>query len=106
MRTVARRFRVSVATVQLSVQRVNHQRLNRVDWTDRPPVPRTIRRTDAALEDLVLTLRRARQGTHALGEFGAIAIRRALLQRALLAVPSLLTPGRSLVRRRALDARQ
>src|SRR6266511_1559332 len=43
LRTVARRFRVGVATVQLWVPRASHQRLARVDWADRPPIPRTIR---------------------------------------------------------------
>jgi glycosyltransferase A (GT-A) superfamily protein (DUF2064 family) len=103
---VARRFRVGVATVQLWGQRARHQRLDRVDWTDRPPIPRTIRRTDTTLEDLVLTVRRERKETSALGEFGAAAIQRALRQRGIPVVPSLRTLGRILARRGALDARQ
>jgi hypothetical protein len=103
---VARRFRVGVATVQLWVRRARYQRLNRVDWADRPPIPRTIRRTDTALEDLVLTVRRELKESSALGEFGAAAIRRELLQGGLPVVPSLRTIGRILARRGALDARQ
>jgi hypothetical protein len=106
LRTVARRFRVGVATVQLWVRRARHQRLNRVDWADRPPIPRTVRRTDTALEELVLTVRRELKETSALGEFGAAAIRRELLQGGLPVVPSLRTIGRILARRGALDARQ
>ena len=106
LRTVARRFRVGVATVQLWVRRARYQRLNRVDWADRPPIPRTIRRTDTALEDLVLTVRRELKESSALGEFGAAAIRRELLQGGLPVVPSLRTIGRILARRGALDARQ
>jgi hypothetical protein len=106
LRTVARRFRVGVATVQLWVQRARHQRLDRVDWADRPPIPRAIQRTDRALEDLVLMLRRELQESRALGELGAVAIRRELRQRGIPAVPSLRTIGRILARRGALDARQ
>jgi hypothetical protein len=105
-RTVARRFRVGVATVQLWVQRARHRRLDRVDWAERPPSPHTIRRTDAAREDLVLTRRRELQDINALGEFGALAIRREWLQRGIPAIPSVRTSGRILVRRGALDARQ
>lgn len=105
LRTVARRFRVGVATVQLWVQRARHQRLDWVGWTDRPPIPRTIRRTDTVLEDLVLTVRRALKETSALGEFGAAAIQRELLQRGIPVVPSLRTLGRILARRGVLDAR-
>jgi hypothetical protein len=88
LRAVAHRFRVGVATVQLWVQHPRHQRLDRMDRADRPPIPRTIRRTDAALEDLVLTRRRELKDTSALGEFGAAAIRRELLQRGIPTVPS------------------
>lgn len=77
-----------------------------MDWADRPPIPRTIRRTKAALEDLGLTRRRELKDTSALGEFGAAAIRRELLQRGILTVPSLRTIGRILARRGALEARQ
>jgi transposase-like protein len=105
LRAVARRFRVGVATVQLWVQRARHQRLDRVDWGDRPPIPRTIRRTDPAVADLVLTVRRTLKETRALGECGAAAIRRELLQRESPRVPSLRTMGRILARRGALDAR-
>jgi hypothetical protein len=97
---------VGVATVQLWVQRARHQRLDRVDWADRPPLPRTIGRTETAVEDLVLIVRRALKDTSALGEFGAAAIRRELLQRGLPGVPSRRTIGRILARRGALDARQ
>jgi hypothetical protein len=106
LRTVARRFRVDVATVQLWVQRARHQRLDRGDWADRPPLPRTIGRTETAVEDLVLIVRRALKDTSALGEFGAAAMRRELLQRGLPVVPSRRTIGRILARRGALDARQ
>jgi hypothetical protein len=105
-RTLARRFRVGVATVQLWVQRARPQHLDRVDWADRPPIPRTIRRTETAVEDLVLTVHRALKETSALGEYGAAAIRRERLQRGLPVVPSLRTSGRMLARRGALDARQ
>lgn len=104
LRSVARRLDVSLLTVQRWVRRAEGQRLDRVDWSDRPPIARQIRRTDATLEDLVLTLRQELKQTSDLGEFGAAAIRRALLERGLAAVPAVRTIGRILDRRGALDA--
>jgi len=43
-RAVACLFRVSIATVHLWVQSADDQCLDRVDWTDRPPIPRTLQR--------------------------------------------------------------
>lgn len=106
MRSVARRFGVSLLTVQRWVQRANGRRLDRVDWSDLPRVPQHTRRTDAALEELVLTLRRELKETSDLGEFGAGAIHRALFAREESSVPSVRTIGRILDRRGALDARR
>ena len=105
LRAVARQFRVSLLTVQRWVQRAGAQRLDRVDWGDRPPIAHTIRRTEAAMEALVLTTRRALKETSAGGDYGAAAIERALLARGGPAVPSRRTIGRILVRRGALDGR-
>jgi hypothetical protein len=58
------------------------------------------------LEDLVLQIRRELHDHSDLGEFGAAAIGRELLQRGLAAPPSLRTIGRILERRGALDARR
>jgi transposase len=39
LRAVARQFGVGVATVACRVQRASSQRLDRVDWSDRPSAP-------------------------------------------------------------------
>ncbi len=104
-REVARRFRMGLATVHLWVQRASGQRLDRVDWTNRADTPHQTSRTDAALEDRVLTLRRELLSSD-LGHRGAAAIQQALQQEGWEKIPSLRTVGRILERRGALDARR
>lgn len=107
MREVARRFRVALATVQLWVARAGDDRLDRVDWSDRPDgPPRPVNRSTADLEHLVLTTRRELKDTSDLGEFGAAAIRRALVDRGVTPLPTIRTLGRILERRGALDGRR
>ena len=53
LRAVARRRQVSLHTVQRWVARAAGQRLDRIDWADRPPIARTIHRTDPETEALV-----------------------------------------------------
>jgi len=106
LRSVARAFRVSLLTVQRWVGRARGQRLDRVEWADRPSTPRRVRRTAPAVEDLVLELRRELKETSDLGEFGAAAIQRELRARGLAAIPSLRTISRILERRGALDGRR
>lgn len=104
MRQVARDFGVSLATVQLWVQRARNQRLDRVDWLDRPEgCPRSPHRTPAEMEDLILTVRKELKEHSALGEFGGLAIRRELVARGVGHPPSIRTIGRILERRGALD---
>jgi transposase len=106
LRRVARRFGVSLLTVQRWVQRAQHRRLDRVDWRDRSSRPRRVpNRTPRRLEELVLRTRQQLQRHSDLGEFGAAAIRRALLDQASGAVPAVRTIGRILERRGVLDDR-
>jgi hypothetical protein len=58
------------------------------------------------LEDLVLTTRRELKDTSDLGEFGAAAIRRALVDCGVMPLPTIRTIGRILERRGALDGRR
>lgn len=104
-RAVARQYRVSLPTVQYWVRRAQGQRLDRVDWWDRPPIAHTIHRIAPTLEDLVLTVRRELKEQSVLGEYGAAAIRRDLLTQGVTEVPSVRTIGRVLLRRGALDGR-
>lgn len=106
LRAVARRVRVTLDTVQRWVARAAGQRLDRVDWNDRPPIARTIHRTDRDTEDLILTLRRELKEQSALGEFGAEAIHRTLVARASPRIPTPRTIGRIVERRGALDGRR
>ncbi len=107
MRSVARRFNVGLATVQLWVGRAKGRRLDRVDWSDRLKGRRVARnRTPRKLEDKVVKLRRRLKERSDLGEFGAVAIRRDLLESGVLEIPSVRTIGRILERRGALDGRK
>src|SRR4051812_33174562 len=104
LRQVARRFGVALATVQLWVARAAGKRLDRVDFSGRPPGRRRpVNRSTPDLEDLVLTLRRELKEASDLGEFGARAIHAALQARGADPIPSTRTIGRILGRRGALD---
>jgi hypothetical protein len=107
LREVARRYKVALATVRLWVARAGDQRLDRVDWADRPDGPPCpANRTPHDLEDLVLTLRVELKDRSDLGEFGARAIRDALQAKGIAPLPSARTVGRILERRGALDGRK
>ncbi len=104
MRSVARAHDVRLFTVQWWCRRAGNLPLDRVDWSDRSPIPGKVHRTDSAVEDFVLTLRRELKGTSDLGEYGARAIHRELVTRGHALVPSVRTIGRILERHGALDA--
>jgi transposase len=105
LRAVARQSGVGVATVAMWVKRTKGQRLDRVDWSDRPSTPQTTRRTRGSVEDLVLSLRRElAQGD--LGAVGAAAIREALKNKAIGPIPSVRTINRILARRGVLDGQK
>jgi hypothetical protein len=106
MRSVARRYGVSLCIVRWWVRRAQGHPLERVDWSSRPPIPKRVHRTERAVEDLVLTLRRDLKEHSDRGEFGARAIYRELLTCGHPTVLSLRTIGRILERRGALDGRR
>jgi transposase-like protein len=108
LRSVARTHGVALATVQRWVARAAETRLDRVDWSDRPDTPHRTTRTDPAVEDCVLRLRWELREASILGEYGARAIRAALVDQADLPgpVPSLRTIGRILDRHDMLDRRR
>src|SRR5947207_13490704 len=90
LRDVAHQFGVGVATVACWVRRAEGQRLDRVDWSDRPSTPHKTRRTDTAAEDLVLKTR-AELAKGDLGAIGADAIRQALVGQGIANVPAVRT---------------
>src|SRR5262249_30050295 len=89
----------------LWVQRATGQRLDRVEWCDRPSVPHKTRRSDAAVEERVLQARRALAESD-LGAVGAAVIRQGLLGEGLGPVPSVRTINRILGRTGALDGKR
>lgn len=105
LRQAARRFGVSLCTVQRWVGRAGDERLDRVEFGDRPP-GRAANRTRSSVEDRVLAVRRRLKETSDLGEYGAEAIRREMVRLELKRVPSVRTVGRILLRRGALDGRR
>jgi hypothetical protein len=107
-RSVARTYGVGLATVQRWLARAADNRLDRVDWGDRPDTPHRTTRTDPAVEEIVLRLRWELREASVLGEYGAPAIRAALLEQADLPgpAPSLRTIGRILERHDVLDRRR
>ena len=81
MRAVARDGGLSLRTVQVWVARAGSERLDRVDWSDRPRGGRrAAQATSSSVEDLVLDVRRRLKTSSALGEFGAVTIRRELTE--------------------------
>lgn len=106
MRSAARQFGVSFPTVWRWVRRAEGCEFDEVDWSDRPCIPHQTRRTDAAREDLVLSLRHQLRHDSDLGEFGAAAIGREWLRQGLTNPPSVRTIGRILERRGALDGQK
>jgi len=105
LRAAARRARVSLHTVQRWVARAARTRLDRVVWTDRPSIAHHVQRTGRDIEVRILTLRQTLRVESDLGEFGAAAIRRALIAEGGPAIPAIRTIGRILERHGALDAR-
>lgn len=101
MSSVAREFRVSVHTVGRWVARCQGQRLDRVDFSDRPP-GRAWNRLAARHERRILQIRRRLRTHSVLGEYGARAIA-AELRRRDQPIPSERTINRVLRRHGALD---
>src|SRR5262249_15517449 len=102
---VARDFGVSPATAHRWVRHAQGQRLDRVDWSDRSPIPHTTQRTGAALEDLILEMRSRLKSESELGFFGAEAVLAALRARGGDPRPAERTVYRILRRRGVLDGR-
>lgn len=103
---MARTAGVSLSTVQRWVARAGPRPLDEVEGAGRSSRPRHTRRTAREIEDRVLQIRHELKTTSDLGEFGAVAIRGALVAQGQPAVPSVRTLGRILERRGALDGRR
>src|SRR5512135_3169620 len=102
----ARQFHVTQSMVHHWVQQAQGQRLDRVDWHDRSHTPRAPHRTEADIEELVLTVRAELEQLSDLGFHGAEAIHEALKGRTIEPFPSVRTLHRILERRGALDGQK
>lgn len=107
-REAARRFRVTLRTVQRWLQRAGDRPLGSVSWKSRSHAPRAVaNKTRAALEREICALRKRLADESALGFVGALSIHEALLGQGQCAtVPSVRTIGRILRRNGLLDAQQ
>lgn len=106
-RAVARMFGVSLSAVQYWLARAGSERLDRVDWSDRPKGCRTVaNRTPHDVEERVLRVRKWLREESSLGESGPEAIRREMLRRKWRHVPTPRTIARILERRGALDGKR
>jgi len=107
LRPTAERFGVSLSTLQTWVHRAAGQRLDRVDWSDRPCGPRHVpHRTPTEQEELIVDLRRWLRDSSPLGEYGAEAIYHELRRRGIADPPVPRTIHRVLQRRGLLDGRR
>jgi hypothetical protein len=108
-RSVARRFSVSLSTVQFWVQRASGKRLDQVCWEDGSHAPHhQAVKTPKPIAERVLDVRTALAKHSDLGEYGAQAIRCHLLEQPDISdeqVPSVATINRILGRHGYFDAR-
>ena len=88
------------------VQQAQGQRLDRVDWHDRPHAPKAPRRTEAVLEDPVLTGRAELEQVSDLGSQAAEAIHEVLKGRTIEPLPAVRTIQGILQRRGVLDGQK
>jgi len=106
-RSVARQFGVNLRTVQRWLERAGDEPLDTLDWSDRPDCPHVIaNRTDAGIEEQILALRYELKMESDLGEYGADAIRREMLDRRFAQVPCERTINRILERKGVFDGRR
>ncbi len=104
-RSVAQKYGCSLSSVQYWIKRSEGCRLDRVDWGDRPRIPRKTQRTSSTIENMILTVRQELRKNSDLGEYGAEAIYRELINSDITEVPCIRTIGRIFERRGALDGR-
>ena len=98
-RQVARRYGVSLSTVQMWIKRAANTRLDRVDFSDHGSAPAVVaNKTSIELELRIIELRDELRLNSDLGEYGAEAIHRALVEGNEPLVPTVRTINRVLER--------
>src|SRR5665647_210981 len=107
MRSSAKSFGVSLATVQLWLDRAGNKPLDRVDWSDHSDAPSVVaNRTPIDIEKEILALRTELKKESDLGEYGADAIHSELLKQGCTDVPCVRTINRILERNGVFDGRR
>lgn len=106
IRASAEEFGLRRGTLEYWLRRADAQRLDRVEWSNRPPIPLRPQRMAADMEDLIVAVRQELSTSSALGFHGAVAIQHALRERGILELPSVRTIGRVLERRGVLDGQR
>jgi len=104
-RQVAKKYGYYLSTVQYWIKRTAGQRLDRINWDDRPPIAKKLNRAPKAIEDKILDVRKVLRKVSDLGEYGAEAICRELVSQGIKDAPCPRTIGRILERRGALDGK-
>ncbi len=106
-RIVAKKFGVSKSQVDRWVARAGDERLDRVDWSDRPSGQRTPHnKCSLGVEEQVLAIRKELKEVSALGEYGAEAIHREMTRQRCPEIPTLRTINYILERRGQFDGRR
>jgi hypothetical protein len=104
LREAAIMFNTSKTTVERWVAHAARQRLDRVDWSDKPAGPKSPRnRTSAEVERHILDARKQLKEESALGEHGAAAIQRHFRERLDENVPPIRTINHVLKRHGQFD---
>lgn len=107
MRSTAKSFGVSLATVQLWVDRADNDPLDKVDWRDHPDAPHTVaNRTPPDIENQIIALRTELHKESDLGEYGAVAIHSELICQEHSGIPCVRTINRILERNGVFDGRR
>lgn len=107
MRSTADSFGVSLATVQLWMDRAGNRSLDLACWSDRPDAPHVVaNRTPTDIEERIIALRIKLHKESDLGEYGAEAIRSELIGQGYLDIPSVRTINRILERNGVFDGRR
>ena len=106
-RVVAKMFGVSKSQVDRWVERAGDKRLDRVDWSDKPSGQRTPRnKSSLKVERQVLAIRKELKEVSALGEYGAEAIRREMIDRKCPRILPVRTINNILERRGQFDGKK
>jgi len=106
-RAVAKKFGVSKSQVDRWVHRAGDKRLDRVDWSDKPSGPRTPHnKSSLEVEEQVLAIRKELKEVSALGEYGAEAIHREMVERKYANILPVRTVNNILQRRGQFDGKK